>query len=154
MEVRRWSRKTAGAGVAPEKARGEEVSHEDSGMRCLVNHGRGSGPCIQCSKCGLWIEHGAGKMLGPCPADAPPLHKPGMAWQPGEVCGHGALGRACPICERDEEIAALKTEVARLRRIEAAAKSYVFWGEPEEDEGGIGMVKDFRSLRSALEGRE
>ncbi len=30
----------------------------------------------------------------------------------GEVCGHGSLKRKCEICERDEEIAALKSLLA------------------------------------------
>ena len=34
-----------------------------------------------------------------------------------DVCEHGSLRRKCPICERNEEIATLKAEVARLRSL-------------------------------------
>ena len=32
----------------------------------------------------------------------------------GEVCEHGSLARSCEICERDQELAALRARVAAL----------------------------------------
>lgn len=41
-------------------------------------------------------------------------HRPGCP--DGLVCKHGSLRRSCEICERDEENAKLRAEVARLKK--------------------------------------
>ena len=56
-------------------------------------------------------------------------------WQLGEVCPHGSLGRQCPICERDDELAWALAEVERLRgEVDKARQSVVSELDIEADE--------------------
>jgi len=73
----------------------------------------------------------------------------------GDVCPHGSLRRSCEICERDERIAELEADVARLRDY-ALADAYCpccATSEGEHAEECDHETDRMRAARAALKGR-
>lgn len=77
----------------------------------------------------------------------------GETFEKSKVCEHGGLERKCEICEREKELAALRTEVERLREI--VGKCHLAVGEeptsddatlPEEIEKEIELQRYWRDI--------
>lgn len=66
-----------------------------------------------------------------------------------DICEHGSLKRKCEICERDEQIAALRAEVERLLKIQELVEDYKIADRLNEKRKEL--ETEVERLREALE---